>query len=375
MWDNIIGQEMVIDTLRNVYSSRKIPHSLLFYGPEGSGKDAIAVEFAKLVNCENISQSLNSCGLCKSCKQISQLNSPEFKFIIALPSGKKETSDDEDPAAALSETDFALYVDAIKEKSKDPYIKIRIPKANAIRIDSIRNIKREIYLTGSKSKKKIFIISNADMMNPQASNALLKILEEPPGNSLIILTTSRLNSLLPTIIGRCQKVKFPPINKEVIRNYLLENYKNISPNDVDIYTALSEGNISRVKEYVESGLLELRNNVIDIIRGIVSNKNLKISNEINKVLDGKDKNRIRVFLQLFSIWFRDSLYIKNNIEERIINLDRRENLLNFTNKFDFNSFKIVLLIEEAIKNLESNLNNEVLLFQLVTSIQEQIRRK
>ena len=80
-------------------------------------------------------------------------------------------------------------------------------------------------------------------------------------------------------------------------------------------------------------------------------------------------------MQLFSIWFRDSLYIKNNIEERIINLDRRENLLNFTNKFDFNSFKIVLLIEEAIKNLESNLNNEVLLFQLVTSIQEQIRRK
>ncbi|MFA5404367.1 MAG: hypothetical protein WC358_05490, partial [Ignavibacteria bacterium] len=221
MWSNITGQERVIKILKNIYLSNKISHAYIFYGKEGIGKDAVAIEFAKLINCENRIDVIDACDRCTSCRQISSLNSTSFKFITALPSGRKENSEEDNPVNTLKQEDYEIYLEEIEKKSKDHYHKINIQNANDIRISSIRQIRKEIYLTGIKGKKKIFLISNSDLMNLQSSNAFLKILEEPPGDSLIILTTSRLNSMLSTITGRCQKIRFDPIKKEDLAKFLL----------------------------------------------------------------------------------------------------------------------------------------------------------
>ncbi|MCX6165770.1 MAG: hypothetical protein NTU73_13080, partial [Ignavibacteriae bacterium] len=166
MWSNIIGQDRVIKILKNIYLSNKISHSYIFYGKEGIGKDAVAIEFAKLINCENRIDGIEACDGCSSCRQISSLNSTTFKFITALPAGRKETSEDDNPVNTLKQEDYEIYLEEIEKKSKDNYFKINIPNANDIRISSIRQIRKDIYLTGNKGKKKIFLISNSDLMNP-----------------------------------------------------------------------------------------------------------------------------------------------------------------------------------------------------------------
>jgi DNA polymerase III subunit delta' len=373
MWANIIGQQRVIKILKNIYSSNKISHSYIFYGKEGIGKDAVAIEFAKLINCENKINGTEACDACPSCRQINTLNSSTFKFITALPSGKKETSEDDNPVNTLKQEDYDTYIDEIKKKTADNYYKINIPGANDIRISSIRQIRKEIYLTGLKGKKKIFLISNSDLMNTQSSNAFLKILEEPPGDSLIILTTSRLNSMLPTIIGRCQKIRFDPLKKEDLTKFLLDYKKDLNLNEAEIYADISDGSILKCKSITDSYFIELREEMINMLIALVTNKTITLCNIINKIVSEKDKEKIRQFLLLLTIWFRDVILVSGGETSNVINKDRIERLTKFTKLYKTNNYKIINYIEDSYKELEQNLNIELLLLNLMFKIKSEFK--
>jgi DNA polymerase III subunit delta' len=373
MWSNIIGQERVIKILKNIYSSNKISHAYIFYGKEGIGKDAVAIEFAKLINCENKINGIEACDTCISCRQINSLNSTTFKFITALPSGRKETSEDDNPINTLKEEDYNIFLEEIEKKSKDNYYKINIPNANDIKISSIRQIKKEIYLTGIKGKKKIFVISNCDLMNPQSSNAFLKILEEPPGDSLIILTTSRLNALLATITGRCQKIRFDPIKKEDLTKFLLSFNSDLKNHEAELYADISDGSILKCKNITESYFLELREMMIEMLIALVMNKSITISKIINSIIAEKDKEKIRQFLFLLIIWFRDVILISNGEKSNIINKDRIERLEKFTKLYKTDNYRIINYVEDTYKELEQNLNTELLLINLTFKIKSEFK--
>lgn len=373
MWSNIIGQDRVIRILKNIYLSNKISHAYIFYGKEGIGKDAVAIEFAKLINCESRIDEIGACDKCSSCRQISSLNSTTFKFITALPAGRKETSEDDNPVNTLKQEDYELYIEEIDKKSKDNYYKINIPNANDIRISSIRQIRKEIYLTGIKGKKKIFLISNSDLMNPQSSNAFLKILEEPPGDSLIILTTSRLNSLLSTITGRCQKIRFDPIKKEDLTKFLLNFKSDLEIQEAELYADISDGSITKCKNITSSYFFELREKMIELLIALVMNKSITLSSIINSIIIEKDKEKIRQFLLLIIIWFRDVILISNGETANIINKDRIERLEKFSKLYKTDNYKIINYVEDSYKELEQNLNTELLLVNLALKIKSEFK--
>lgn len=373
MWSNIIGQDRVIKILKNIHSSDKISHAYIFYGKEGVGKDAVAIEFAKLLNCDNKIDGSEACDSCASCRQINTLNSTLFKFIIALPAGRKEISEDDNPINTLKQEDYEIYLDEIGKKSKDNYHKINIPNANDIRISSIRQIRKEIYLTGVKGKKKIFIISNSDLMNIQSSNAFLKILEEPPGDSLIILTTSRLNSMLSTITGRCQKIRFDPIRKEDMTKFLLNFKKDIGIQKAELFADISDGSILKCKSITDSYFFELRESVIDLLIALVMNKGITLSNIINSLVTEKDKEKIRQFLLLIIIWFRDVILISNGETANVINKDKLERLEKFSRLYKTNNYKIINYVEDSYKELDQNLNTELLLLNLAFKIKSEFK--
>ncbi|MEO8209985.1 MAG: hypothetical protein ABI840_05460 [bacterium] len=375
MWKNIIGQERAKEILKNIYQSEKISHAYIFYGNEGVGKDAAAIEFAKLLNCDNRVNGIEACDKCKSCIEITSFKSPLFKYIIALPSGKNETDEDINPLEKLEKEDFANYLDEIETKAIDKYHKISLPKANDIRISSIRRIKREIYMTGKTGKKKIFVISKCDMMNPQSSNSLLKILEEPPKNSILILTTSKINSLLPTIIGRCQKIKFDSISKDNIIKYINEKDDSISGLNADFFAELSEGSITKCNDILGKNYLELRDKVLDMLNSVISNQNLKLGNDIDFIIGKKDKERVKQFLMMLAIWFRDIMNKSYGNEHLIINKDKIERMNKFVSNFDSQNYKIINSIEEAIKDIDSNIFPDLLLYNLSYNIQSCIQRK
>jgi DNA polymerase-3 subunit delta' len=373
MWNNIIGQERVINILKNIYVNNRVAHAYIFSGKEGVGKDAVAIEFAKLLNCDSRISETEACGKCVSCNRISSLNSANFRIITALPAGRKELTEDENPISILKDDDRENYLTEIEKKSNDPYYKINIPNANDIKISSIRQIRKEIYLTGETGKKKIYLISNADQMNPQSSNAFLKILEEPPGDALIILTTSRVNSLLPTIIGRCQKINFDSIAKKDLISYLLNLRSDLPQKEAEFYANIADGSISKCRDIIDSYYLELRELSIAMLASLLTRNQIELGKIISGIIGYKDKERIRQFLVMLIYWFRDIASVKSGENDKIINVDKIDRLVKFNERFISDNYKIINLLEDGIHDVDMNINPELLVYNLVYKIKSLIR--
>ncbi|MBN8569220.1 MAG: AAA family ATPase [Ignavibacteria bacterium] len=370
MWQNLIGQERVKNILKNILSSGRVSHSYIFYGKSGIGKDAAAIEIAKYLNCENPDIERGACDKCKSCKDVQSLKSMLLKFITALPTGKDD--DENSVLQSLEKADYENYLSEIEIKSENPYHKISLEKANFIRISSIREIKDLIYLTGSDNRTKVFLISDADNMNPQSANALLKILEEPPKNSLLILTTSKLNSLLPTIIGRCQKIHFDSISKENVIKYIKTLQPEFSESQLNFYAELADGSVSKAQNILHGSYDELRKKVLVLLRNLVTMNTIKAGFDIDFVTGKKDKERVRQFLILMQIWIRDVLYKRSGTDELVINKDEMESISKFAQRYNSDYFEIINLLENAINDIDYNVNLELMLFNLFVKIRELI---
>lgn len=161
-FSEIIGQEHVVQTLTNAISSEMISHAYLFGGPQGSGKTSIARLLAKAVNCQNL-QKFNPCNQCSSCKEIMEGKSMDL-----------------------------IEIDAASHRG----------------IEEIRELRDGVKFVPTKSKYKVFIIDESHQLTREASNALLKTLEEPPPHVIFILATTEIHKMLPTIISRCQRFDF-----------------------------------------------------------------------------------------------------------------------------------------------------------------------
>ena len=120
MWHNIIGQEAVISKLKSIFTGGKIGHAFLFEGTEGVGKDAAAIEFAKLLNCTDLINMNEACDKCSNCRKITEFRSEYFKLICALPAGKSDELNI-DPVEKLSAADFEAYMEQFMLKSENPY--------------------------------------------------------------------------------------------------------------------------------------------------------------------------------------------------------------------------------------------------------------
>ncbi|HCA43887.1 MAG TPA: hypothetical protein DEP28_11620 [Bacteroidetes bacterium] len=371
MWDKIISQDRAKKILTNIFKTGNIAHAYIFYGKDGTGKDAAALEFAKLLNCENPVDN-NACDVCKNCTRISTFKSPIVRFITALPAGKD--SDDNDTLSDLKPEDYELLNEELVKKSEDIYHKIRLPKANTIRISSIRDIKNSIYLSENSNVKKVYIISDADLMNVYTSNSLLKILEEPPKNSVIILTTSRINSLLPTIVGRCQKIRFDDIPLEELKKYIKSKKPDFTENEINLIAELSNGSIYTCNKILNENYLELREKVLDYLTFMLTNKNLSLGGTIDELITGKDKEKLKQFLMLLIYWFRDLSVLNNNYTSTLINNDKIDRLKNFNKNFKSDNLKIIGLIEDSFRDFDQNLNPELVLFHLSQKIKSNIKR-
>ncbi len=372
MWNNVIGQQRPKEILMNMFSKKRIPHAMLFHGPEGTGKDAAAVEFAMLVNCDSPVDGVNACGSCRNCRDISLLRPPLMRFVTALPAGRNE-SEDKDPLVTLEQEDAEIYLSELARKAEDKYHIINIPGANDIRISSIRMLKDQASLTGYSGKKKVFMISQADRMNQQSSNALLKVLEEPPEDNLLILTTSRINSLLPTIIGRCQLLRFDPLSDEDVYAFIKKEHPELEEEASRFYAALSQGSISSCREIVEQDFLELREKAISFLASSVTGRHLAAGKEIDSVIASKDKQKIKRFLSLLTIWFRDAALVSSGNEVNVINKDKLERLRKFASNFSINNYAVVKLIEEAVQDIDRNIFPELLLNELSLKITKEMQ--
>ena len=367
VWPRVIGQGRVKTLLRRAIRAGRLSHAYLFYGPEGSGKDALALELARVIHCERGGE--DACGVCPSCTGMDSLQHPDVRFVTALPTGKGEESDG-GPLDKLPQADVAAIQEEFAAKGRDPYYRVNIPRATTIKINSIREIRREAPLSSSGNNRRVYIISNAEMMADPAANTLLKTLEEPPGGCMVILTTSFKDQLLPTIVSRCQQVRFDTLTEEQMYDALMARRQQ-EPAQAELVARLSMGNYTRALQLLDEDLMAERDRVLTFIRRSVSRNHADVAELIDSLTERKDRDRVSLFLLLMMMWFRDALVISSG--RTAINHDQHESLHNFVTRFPGADLTgIIDDIERAISLVGKNVYLKLVLYQLAGQLKSHI---
>jgi len=353
-FNKVIGQEKVKLLLERAIINERINKAYLFYGPQGTGKDAMAIELGKALNCT--SNEIVPCQTCNNCRLIGQLTHPDLKFLFAAP-------------AKLKEGD---YINHIQKKADNCYLSSAYSEMAGILIDQIRQLKKNATMKLYKGKSRIFIISEADRMTIEASNSLLKLLEEPPEHLILILTTSRLDKLLLTIISRCQVIKFAPLSEESIKMNLIEN--KIEPNHASVVSRLSMGNLQKAQQLLEENHQQLREQAWILLISSQSKDDLKKLDIIDEIAAGKDRGQIKELFLSALLWLRDVQVLqtpkKNGSRGNIFyNEDQIEKLEQLNIAFDgTNLEKAITETENSIDLVGKNVYITLIFINYVSSL-------
>ncbi len=349
-WFGLYGQDYAKELLSGIIKSSKIPHAFLFQGVEGCGKEFAAIRFIQALN-KNIITTTSSDLINNS---IAGFSEPYVKYIIPLPRGKNE-NDESGPYEKLSEDDIQIFKDELATKIKNPYHKIRLPKANNIKINSIRDIKKFLSFNFSDIAYRVVLISDAHLMNEAAQNALLKNLEEPPEGVIFIVSTPYPEKLRETIRSRCWLINFQPLSVDNIKKVLTEYY-DIDSELSESVARFSGGSITTSLKLIENDFEQLLDKTIFILRYSFGKKYDSALAEFSQIISDGDIQTVRLLIQMIIIWLNDIQKYKYNLEDYYFN-KHIDTITKFTLKFpNIEITNCVYTLDRLSSMLESNIN-------------------
>jgi len=350
----IPGQQRVKNILSKYYLTSSVPHAILFVGPDGVGKENVAVRFAQSINSLELENDKGS----KILSQIENLSEPYVKYIIPLPRGKNET-DSDGPTDKLTTDDIELLHSELGKKVENPYYKINLPRANNIKINSIRSIKRFLSLEYEDVAYRFIIISSAHLMNEAAQNALLKNLEEPPKGVIFILITPFPERLRETILSRCWKVNFDPLSNEELIKVLSNNFYV----DIDIaklVVPFADGSVTNALKLIDMDIRKLSEKTISILRYSFGRKYHSAFEEFNSLLSEQSAENLQIIVKMIITWLSDLQKYKNGIDHYLFS-EHKDTLEKFNSKFPDVELKgIVFKLDQLSSSIKNNININLL---------------
>ncbi len=249
-WEEIIGQKTVIERLQNAVREERVAHAYLFFGPRGVGKFKTAIVMSQAINCSSKATDI-PCGKCSNCQHIQSGTHLDFTVIA--------------------------------------------PLKESISIDQAHQIHDRLSYRPVEGKRKICIIDNAEKMTNEAANAALKILEEPPGNTLFILISEGLYLLPPTIISRCQLVRFNLIPENMLMEKLI-SWK-IPSAQLNLLIQLAKGSLGKAKYYHEEDIFNLHKKIVGWMESLDTLSVFKVAQALLK-----EKERLDLVFDVLLNW-------------------------------------------------------------------------
>lgn len=309
-FDQILGHEPQKEILRRALSSDHLAHAYLFEGPEGIGKRLVALGLARAIFCSRGT----GCGECAACRKVDHHNHPDLHILE--PDGK------------------------------------------TIKIDQIRKLQRELALRPLEAKKKICLIDHADSLNPAAGNALLKTLEEPPGDALLILLAPHPERLLSTIRSRCQRLPFRRLPREELQQVMTEQL-GVDETQSHILSALAEGSFKKALGKDRQLYLEQRKEILKQLTALSPGAVLPRLELAEKLAEQKD--HLQDILEIIQAFLRDLLLRKHGRpDSELVNLDLLEKIERVANRETVPSLLTKLeAIVATRKMLERNVNRQL----------------
>jgi DNA polymerase III subunit delta' len=364
LWEGFYGQEQVKEILQRLISSEKIPHALLFTGSEGTGKYFCALKFALALNSHLRNSELD--------RSILSLSEPYIKYIFPLPRGKNE-NDTSSPYEKLNSEEIQAVHEQLEEKRRNPYHKISIPKANLIKISSIRDIKKFLSFNYQDVAYRIVIISDAHLMNEESQNALLKNLEEPPEGIIFILTTPYPMILRETIRSRCWMLNFQPLRRSEVKEILVKNF-SMEAEQAELASFFANGSVISAIKAVENDLNKLLEKTISVLRYSFGRKINSAFKEINELLEENDPETFRLLVQFIITWLNDVLRYRTGIKDLSFR-NYSDTIEKFSTKFpDADITGTTSRLEYLASLLRNNVNLSLITLNLVFTLQNLVTR-
>lgn len=323
---DIIGHEQIIEHLQNAITMDKVSHAYIINGPEKSGKMMLAEAFATTLQCE--AGGAEPCMECHSCKQAVGRNQPDI-----------------------------LYV--------------RHEKPNTISVDDIRTqLNNDIVIKPYSSKYKVYIVDEAEKMNVQAQNALLKTIEEPPAYAVIILLTANADRFLPTILSRCVTLNIKAVPDEKIKKYLMSHYQ-IPDYQAEVCVAFAQGNVGKAIALASSeDFNELKAAAIQLIKRLDDIDLYEMTEAVKQI--SEYKLEINDYFDLMMIWYRDVLYYKATKDvNKLIFKDEIYDIKRQAEQSSYNGIETILeALQKAQVRLSANVNFDLVIELLLLTIKE-----
>ncbi|MFI3176588.1 MAG: DNA polymerase III subunit [Eubacteriales bacterium] len=328
---DIVGQDSIKAYFQNVIAKDSVSHAYLLQGEQSSGKEFVSRIVAMTLQCTErqlIDGVIQPCGSCRSCMQTMTMNQPDIIYVTH-------------------------------------------EKPNSIGVEEIRSqITDDIFVKPYSSNYKIYIINEADKMTPQAQNAILKTLEEPPSYAIIILLVTNMQSLLETILSRCVTLHMQPVKEAELRKYLLQEVQ-IPDYKVNLCIAFARGNLGKAKQLATtSDFDEVRTEAILLLKHI---KEMELSELIAAIKKMKDfQIDTYDYLDLMAIWYRDVLLFKaTNDINHLIFKDEIHTIKQIASTSEYGGLECILdAIEVAKSRLRANVNFELAVELLMLTMRE-----
>lgn len=298
-WSGIFGQPKLKFFFETLIANKSFPQAIIIEGTKGCGKDAISARFAQLLNLAHQNK------LTETIEQSRYpFSAPWIKYVLPLPTGAND-SGHEDPLQGLPESTVQDILEQIKEKNNNPYHKMEIEAAKVIKLSSIRDVRRHLSLSSAPNLRRTVLISEADKMNEESQNSLLKDIEEPPENTTFILTTDNIEFLRETIISRCWVLKATPLDDADIIQLLTQSF-DISLEDATNVAPLAEGSIFEAQNLCNENISKLKETTVSFLRLASMNRVHEAFQNIEKSIIKEGTQTIALFLRLIILWLGDA---------------------------------------------------------------------
>ena len=332
MFDELTGNSRVKAVLKRMLVSDRLPGAMLFTGEEGIGKKLFALEIARALNCRT-PKDQEACGVCSSCVRIRRLNYP--------------MRDDADEWTQIIWTDH-------------PDVGLVVAPKRVLRVEQMRQIEKEANFRPFEGKARVFLIDEADKLNDASANALLKVLEEPPRTSHLILITARPAMLLPTILSRCQMIRFSPLTPAEIESHLVKT-------DLDSKTArlrarAAGGSIGRALSNDLVTFTSQRKAMLKVLHALVlNNDRAQLLRSAEQLNEAQYKDEFEERLDVLETLIRDAWMLSLGVDSsRIVNEDLAAELKEIAQKMDpGRAGDWILQIEDLREQLIVNVNRKI----------------
>ena len=325
-FDRIVGYEDVIDHLKQSIRMGKVNHAYLIEGEALSGKKMISMAFAQALNCE--AGDPTGCGTCRSCRQILSLSHPDVRLVTH-------------------------------------------EKTNLISIDEIRSqVISDVDIRPYSGRYKVYIIPEAEKMNQEAQNALLKTLEEPPAYVVILLLTVNSQLLLETIRSRCVPLKLRPVPVRDVERYLMEELQ-LPDYQARICAAFGQGSIGKALRLARSEeFRQVKERAVSLVRRIGELNVTELVEMISQIT--KEEVDPLDLLDILTVWYRDVLYFKASSDpNRLVFRDQLQLVRSQAQSTSYEGLeRAVNAVEKAGVRLKANVNFELTMELLFLTLKE-----